>query len=306
MHKCCTHKKIKSIVLILLLIGCLSFSLTVHAASDADSSAPNPIYWENPETGYQVLLEDDAALLDSGERAQLAEEMKVITSYGNAVLKTISYNSYSTSSYARDFYHDLYGQSSGTLFLIDMDNRELYLFSDGAIYRTVTKSYAESITDNVYRYASKGNYYSCASEAFEQIHTLLAGQKIAQPMKYISNILLALILAALINYFLAMRTAGSAKASSREILNSISTQFAFNNPQRILTKQDKVYSPPSNSSGSSHRSSSGRSYRSSGSSYRISSGSSHRSSGSSHRSSGSSHRSSGSSHRSGGGGGHRF
>lgn len=298
-HKCCTHKKIKSIVLILLLISCLSFSLTVHAESDADSSAPDPIYWENPETGYQVLLEDDAALLDSEERTQLAEEMKVITPYGNAVFKTISYNSYSTSSYARDFYHDLYGQSSGTLFLIDMDNRELYLFSDGAIYRTVTKSYAESITDNVYRYASKGNYYSCASEAFEQIHTLLAGRKIAQPMKYISNILLALILAALINYFLAMRTAGSAKASSREILNSISTQFAFNNPQRILTKQDKVYRPPSSSSESSHRSSSGRIYRTSVRTYRTSSGSSHRSGGSSHRSSGGSH-------RSGGGGGHRF
>ena len=284
MHKCCTQKKMKSIVLILLLIGCLSFSLTVHAESDADSSAPDSIYWENPDTGYQVLLEDDAALLDSEERVQLAEEMKVITSYGNAVFKTISYNSYSASSYARDFYHDLYGQSSGTLFLIDMDNRELYLFSDGAMYRTVTKSYAESITDNVYWYASKGNYYSCASEAFEQIRTLLAGQKIAQPMKYISNILLALILAALINYFLAMRTAGSAKASSREILNSISTQFAFNNLQRILTKQDKVYSPPSSSS-----------------SVRV-----YRSSGSSHRSSGSSHRSGGSSHRSGGGGGHRF
>lgn len=300
MHKCCTHKKIKSIVLILLIISCLSFSLTVHAESDADSSAPDFILWENPETGYQVLLEDDAALLNAEERTQLAEEMKEITSYGNAVFKTISYNSYSASSYARDFYHDLYGQRSGILFLIDMDNRELYLFSDGTIYRTVTKSYAESITDNVYRYASKGNYYICASEAFEQIHTLLAGQKIAQPMKYISNILLALILAALINYFWAMRTAGSAKASSREILNSISTQFAFNNLQRILTKQDKVYSPPSSSSGSSHHSS-GRVYRSS--SYRISSGSSHRSSGSSHRSSGSSHRSS---HRSGGGGGHRF
>ena len=133
-----------------------------------------------------------------------------------------------------------------------MDNREIYIFSDGAIYRTVTKSYAESITDNVYSYASKGNYYRCASEAFEQINTLLAGQKIAQPMKNISNVLLALILAALINYFLAMRTAGSAKASSKEILNSISTQFSFRNAQKCLTKQDKVYSPPSSSSGGGH------------------------------------------------------
>ncbi|MBD5462576.1 MAG: TPM domain-containing protein [Lachnospiraceae bacterium] len=253
MRKHCTYMKINSIAMILLLIGCLSFSLTAHAESDTDSYEPEPIFWENPETGYQILLEDDAALLDSEERAQLAEEMQGITTYGNAVFLTTTYNSYSASSYARDFYSDLFGHDSGTLFLIDMDNREIYIFSDGAVYRTVTKSYAESITDNVYSYASKGNYYRCASEAFEQINTLLAGQKIAQPMKYISNVLLALILATLINYFLAMRTAGSAKASSKEILNSISTHFSFRNTQKWLTKQDKVYSPPSSgSSGGGH------------------------------------------------------
>lgn len=290
MHKRYTHKKIKAIAIILCLIGCLSLSLTVYAESDTDSSTPEFILWENQETGYHVLVYDDAQLLTSEEEELLAEEMRGITSYGNAAFKTISYNSYSAASYARDFYHDTFGQSSGTLFLIDMDNRELYLFSDGAVYRTISSSYADTITDNVYRYASKEEYYTCASKAFEQIQTLLDGRRIAQPMKYISNILLALILATLINYFLARRMAGSAKASSREILNSVSTQFSFTNPQRKLTKQDKVYSPPVSSSSSS----------------RSSIGSSHRSSGGSHRSSGSSHRSSGGSHRSGGGGGHRF
>lgn len=264
MHKHCTYMKRNAIAIILLLISCLSFSLTARAESDTDSYELEPIIWENPETGYQVLLVDDAALLDSGERAQLAEEMQGITTYGNAVFLTTTYNYYSASSYARDFYSDLFGHDSGTLFLIDMDNREIYIFSDGAIYRTVTKSYAESITDNVYSYASKANYYRCASAAFEQINTLLAGQKIAQPMKYISNVLLALILAALINYFLAMRTAGSAKASSKEILNSISTQFSFRNSQKWLTKQDKVYSPPSSSSGGGHSGGGGGGHRSGG------------------------------------------
>lgn len=157
----------------------------------------------------------------------------------------------STASYADDFYHDSFGQTSGTLFLIDMDNREIYIFSDGAIYRTVTSSYANTITDNVYRYASREDYYSCASKAFEQIQALLAGQRIARPMKYISNALLALILAALVNYFLAMYLSGSSKPSSKEILSSISTKFAFTNPQRRLIKQEKVYSPPSSGGGHS-------------------------------------------------------
>lgn len=264
MHKHSTHKRKNLIAFMLLLISCFSFSLTSHAESGTDSSEPEPIFWDNPETGYQVLLEDDAALLDSEERALLAKEMQEITSYGNAVFLTTNYNSYSAASYAKDFYNVLFGHSSGILFLIDMDNREIYIFSDGAVYRTVTKSYAETITDNVYSYASKGDYYRCASKAFEQVHSLLEGQKIVQPMKYISNILLALILAALINYFLAMRTAGSAKASSKEILNSASTQFAFRNSQKQLTKQDKVYSPPSSSSSSGGHSSGGGGGHSSG------------------------------------------
>lgn len=276
------RKRSKAMTALLLLIGSLAFSLTANAESDADSSAEEPIIWENTETGYFVLLQDEAELLDQEEETQLANEMKEITSYGNAVLKTISYNSYSASSYAEDFYYDIFGQSSGTLFLIDMDNRELYLFNNGDISYTVTSAYSDSITDNVYRYASREDYYNCASKAFEQVQSLLAGRRIAQPMKYLSNALLALILAALINYFLAMRTARSAKASSGEILNAISSQFAFTNPQRKLTKQDK--------------------HRMTSSSVSVSSGGSHHSSGRSY-SGGSSH-SSGRSHSSGGG--HRF
>ncbi len=245
------HKQIKAIAAILMLIVSFSFSMTVHAESDKDSSLPEPIIWENSETGYFVLLQDDAQLLTSEEETQLAKEMRNITAYGNAVLKTISYNSYSASSYAEDFYYDIFGQSSGTLFLIDMDNRELYLFSSEDISYTITSSYSNTITDNVYRYASKEDYYTCASKAFEQIQTLLTGRRIAQPMKYICNALLALILAALINYFVAMRTASSAKASSREILNAISSQFAFTNPQKKLTKQNKSVRATSSSVGHS-------------------------------------------------------
>lgn len=242
------HKKIKAIAAILLLISCFSFSLTVHAESDKDSSTIEPIIWENTETGYYVLLHDDAQLLSPDQEKQLAAKMRGVTAYGNAVFKTISYNSYSASSYAEDFYYDIFGQSSGTLFLIDMDNRELYLFNSEDISYTITSSYSDTITDNVYRYASKEDYYTCASKTFEQIQTLLAGRRIAQPMKYICNALLALILAALINYFVAMRTANSAKASSREILNSISSQFALSNPQRKLTKQEKAVRANSSSS----------------------------------------------------------
>lgn len=289
---------------IFLFVCCLAFSLTCQAAiptQSADtesnaSSASNAAVWNNQETGYRIILEDDAGLLSKEERAQLASEMQDITAYGNAAFKTVTFNGTATADFARNYYYELFGQESGTLFLIDMDNRELYIFSNGAIQKIITTAYANTITDNVYRYASSENYYRCASEAFEQITALLSGHRIAQPMKYICNALLALILAALINYFIVRLCSASPKPSRNEILKSVSTKFTFINPQKKLLSQRKTYSPIRTSSGSSH---SGRSshHRSSGSSHRSSGGSSHRSS-SSHRSGGG--------HRGGSGGGHRF
>ena len=68
-------------------------------------------------------------------------------------------------------------------------------------------------------------------------------------MKYISNALLALILAALINYFIIRALSSGKKPSAGEILNASSASFAFRNPQKYLTNQTKVYSPPSGGGG---------------------------------------------------------
>lgn len=300
------HKRILKLITVVLLVSCcFSFVLAAKAetsgtvstdrysttsaavsyescqsdipsVSDESPSVSGTITWKNEKTGYNVLLEDDADLLSEEEKAQLALEMQSITAYGNAAFKSVSCNDYSASYFAREFYHTQFGQASGALFLIDMDNREIYIFSDGAVYRTITAAYANTITDNVYRYASGGDYYGCASKAFAQVQSLLTGGRIAQPMKYISNALLALILASLINYFAAMLLSGSAKPSSGEILKSISTKFIFSNPQKHLIKQEKTYSPRSSDSGGGHSSGSH--------------------SGGGHSSS----------HSSGGGGGHRF
>ncbi|MGN0377229.1 MAG: TPM domain-containing protein [Suilimivivens sp.] len=277
--------------MILLLVCCLTFSLPCmaatsgHTSDDAGTvSLSDTLTWDNPETGYHVVLEDDADVLSGDEEEQLMPEMQEITAYGNAVFKSVSDNNSTAEYFAQEYYYELFGYENGTLFLIDMDNRELCLINNGDISETITNAYADTITDNVYSYASRGDYYRCAATAFEQVHTLLSGHKIMQPMKYISNALLALILAALIHYFIVMLCSASSKPSRREILNSISTGFSFTNPKKDMLSQTKTYSPVRSSSGGSHSSSGSHrsSHRSSHSS------SSHRSS--SHRSSSGSHR----------------
>ena len=84
--------------------------------------------------------------------------MKQITVYGNVMLKTIDTNSTTTESYVRSLYREKYGTDSGTIFIIDMYNRNIWIHSNGKIYSTVTSSYADTITDNVYRYASSKDY----------------------------------------------------------------------------------------------------------------------------------------------------
>lgn len=204
--------------------------------------------YTNPDTGYAVILEDDAELMTEEERAALTEQMKAITKWGNVGFKSISQNPESTAEYVEDYYKEKFGVSSGTIFLIDMDNRNIWIKNDGAISKVITNAYSDTITDNSYRYASDGDYYGCAEEVFSEIATVLSGHRIAQPMKYISNALCAVILAFLINYVLMRCMSRAGKAGEKELLNNMKHHFQLTNARAELVKQTKVYQPPSSDS----------------------------------------------------------
>ena len=232
-------------ILALFLTGTVLFSLfsgvRVSAQSDASGPAGAAVsvsYYDadtpgyiNPDTGYQVYLCDGADLLSDEEELALFNDMAPVTSYGGAAFVSLDYNYRDTDDAAKDYFRKYFGTDSGTLFMIDMDNRNIYIFSDGAIYRTVSKAYANTITDNVYRSASRGDYYACASEAFSQITTLLDGGRISQPMKYTTNALLALILSLLINYGFVKWTARSIRPTTAQLLGAITVGFTAGSRQ---------------------------------------------------------------------------
>lgn len=206
--------------------------------------------YKNESTGYRVLIEDDADLLTAEEEDSLAELMEGITEYGGAALKTIDYNpGQSTGSYIEEYYSDIFGGGSGTVFMIDMDNRNIWIYSSGGIYRIITKSYADTITDNVYRYASDRDYYECCYEAFSEILTLLQGNRIAQPMKYISNVLLSIITALFIMYFVVRAMSAASKPNERELLAATRHQYKIDQLQAVYTHTTKTYDPPKSGGG---------------------------------------------------------
>jgi len=241
--------------LALILILLLASAMPVFAKSrDRDDEEDTRLEYKNRDTGYYVLIEDNAELLDEDEREDLLDDMKAVTEYGNAVfltdtLKSTSNDEQQAHDYSDDYYDDEFGNDNGVMLIIDMGNRLLYVTGHGEAQKLVTSSYARTVTDNIYRYAGDGDYYGCAREAFDEMYRLLDGQRIAQPMKYITSALLAMILAVMVNFIL-VRAANTAKVPSKdEMLKGLYSQCQLNNPQMILTNTTKVYDPPSSSSG---------------------------------------------------------
>ena len=256
MHKMNTqYGKIRSFMSGTLRSLCLSVIVLTLFLSPANVLANT---YENDETGYEARIVDEAGLLSSSEESKLLEEMEGITEYTNIAFVSVDENNYSTERLAQKLNEQYFGGASGIVFIIDMDNRYIRIDSRGNARNTITTDYAQTITDNVYSYASDEDYYKCASKAIAQMHSLFEGRRIAQPMKYISNALLAVAIALLINYFVVRMLSRASKASNRQIMGGIFTKVDINNARANFTHQTKRYSPQSSgSSGGSSRSGGG-------------------------------------------------
>lgn len=202
------------------------------------------------DNGYQIVIRDDAGLLSDSEEKKLIEDMRPITEYGNVAFVSGSVYSMETSTYAKQVYKELFGETSGMVFVIDMGNRNIWIYSQDDVYKVINRGYANTITDNIYTYATKGEYYECARQAYEQAYTLLEGGRIAQPMKYITNALFALITAVLLNYFLVASTRKRTRAEEPEIFGAITASIAASVAAVKMISSRKYYRPES-SGGSS-------------------------------------------------------
>ena len=200
----------------------------------------------NSDSGYDLILDDDADFLTDDEEDSLVEIMTEITDYCNvALVTTTSHSFYSTEDFAADYFDSTFGaHANGTIFVIDRRLNKIFIYSDGDAHKTITNSYA-------YSYATESHgrdYYTCSYKTMEQILSLMEGRRIAQPMKYICSALLAIILAFLINYFIAMFYSRQKKTSVKTIISSIYANTNITNPRITFSHQAKTYSPPSSSS----------------------------------------------------------
>lgn len=235
------HKKL--LISFLILISILANSIICYAVEKENINAES-------NNRYQVIIEDDANLLTKEEKAILYQDMEKLTEYGNIIFKSINKNPYlSTKTYASKYYHEKFNTQSGTVFLVDMQERYVYIFSDGKNYNTITTNKAEIITDNIYKYATNKQYYKCAQEAYSQIHTLLKGEKIAEPMKYISNAVISIMISLLANFAIFKFATKNKSARHIEHIEECECYLEYTQPEVEQTGEHGVYSPIQTSSG---------------------------------------------------------
>ena len=177
-------------------------ALVIVFASAVVTRADGLQYTET-DNGNALVIADGAGLFSESDKDALVSSMKPVTEYCNVMLLTTNSNSTSQETYAWQQGSAVFGQSASfTVFLIDMDNRQIYIGSTKDIRQTLSTARANTITDNVYKYASNGDYVSCASTAFDQMTTILAGGRIPAPMKIIGCVLIALIAGLTICYMI--------------------------------------------------------------------------------------------------------
>ncbi len=237
MHNTSSFKKVIVMLLCMLLIVLFCADIVFGEERVIELTS------YNETTGYSAFIKDNANILNENEEKRLLEQIEQITQYGDVVFITISDNPYPSTDYCvKQYANNYFTHENGILFMIDMDYREIYIFSRGEVERYISSANSHIITDNVYSYATDGEYYLCCSKAFDQIYTLLKGGRIAKPMKYISNLLLAFVGALLINYFVVMLTSKSRIVSRSEILAGISNKFSLKNIKTSFTYKTSEYS----------------------------------------------------------------
>lgn len=111
------------------------------------------------------------------------------------------------------------------LLLIDMNTRRILLYTDGNVYSMINESYANTITDNIYTYASDGDYDRTVEKAFTLATRIMGGQKVAQPMRLITSILTALCIGFLISFIIISLTSSGKKGETEFSTANIRSQL---------------------------------------------------------------------------------
>ncbi|MBE6157627.1 MAG: TPM domain-containing protein [Firmicutes bacterium] len=131
---------------------------------------------KTPAVNSEEKVYDFANLFTDNEETKLKDEIDTYINIHNMDLVVVTINSNNKASardYADDFYdYNDFGIGStrdGVLFLIDMDNREIWMSTTGNAIKMYNDYRIESSLDQVYSYMSDEEYYTGTSKYISKI-----------------------------------------------------------------------------------------------------------------------------------------
>lgn len=133
--------------------------------------------------GEEPRVFDDAGLFSQEEKAAFENQITSMRKEMNmdvVIVTTNDAGGKSAGQYAEDYYiNGAYGVGSdyrGALFLIDMDNREIYILPVGKMNRFLTDKRWNAILDKSYEAISQMDYAACAQHFLDGVtHYYRAG-----------------------------------------------------------------------------------------------------------------------------------
>lgn len=192
-------REIRKIVLGLIAAVMLLTPVNAHAAAS------------------NIYIADDANILTDADEAEVLEYLETLSGDTKYVVATTDASSIdSTDEKLFDYYTARYSNyDDGMAFIIDMDERVIWMSGYGKYQKSISSADATDITDNIYRYASKGDYKTCIIKAFIQADTLTNKGFILRPMRIIVSFLLAIIIGLLFSFFMAMSERSNVKMDGK-------------------------------------------------------------------------------------------
>ncbi len=146
---------------VIFILFALTFVLVFpHKVNAADTL--------NPETVF-----DYADLLTTDEEDDLRKYAEKFEAYKISVIFLTTDDALGKSSmnYSNDFYDTNHFRPDGVMFMIDMDNRNIYIDTVGTCIDILSESDIDRALDDSYSYAADGEYYTCFEKMSDSICT---------------------------------------------------------------------------------------------------------------------------------------
>lgn len=232
-------KRLLYSICFLLGLMCMAGAKTVEASENA---------------GYLYFVFDEGDYLTEEEEQSLVTILRENVTEGNGLVLVASdvgnrSSEEDTIRYAKSKYVQYCSYSDGMIFVIDMSTRYIELVTMESYVDKISNYTAANICDGVYQYASAKDYYSCCASAVMLIgvetgagarENVTPDVKVPKSMHIVTNILLALAIALILNFYLLKFLSRTPEADAKALAGAADVNIQIEPGNHVKTHTEHL------------------------------------------------------------------